>query len=155
MATRQEIIDIIDAFLEKRITLDEAIKWAQLESKRTPYCEDPPSALYTFFGFALFDDDMGRSLEEQLLLDREVLVHGVPCPFEELGKTIEAYWLAYTPWEKIVLSQIRITDEDRILEVTEESWDGTQLFHEEIPLPLKDGNNSPSNREEAYEKRDA
>jgi hypothetical protein len=155
MATRQEIIDIIDAFLEKRITLDEAIKWAQLESKRTPDCEDPPSALYTFFGFALFDDDMGRSLEEQLLLDREVLVHGVPCPFEELGKTVEAYWLAYTPWEKIVLSQIRITDEDRILEVTEESWDGTQLFHEEIPLPLKDGNNSPSNREEAYEKRDA
>ena len=50
MATRQEIIDIIDAFLEKGITLDGAIKWAQLESTRTPYCEDPPATFHKIFG---------------------------------------------------------------------------------------------------------
>ena len=155
MATRQEIIDIIDAFLENRITLREAIEWAQMELNRTPSCEDPPSALVTFVGSDVPEEVLDRPVRDQLLMDREVLVHGVPCPSEELGKTVEAFWLAYTPWEKIVLCQIKITDEDRILEVTEEAWDGTQLFHEEIPLPLKDGNDSPSNREEIYKKRDA
>ncbi len=55
---------VIDAFLENRITLDEAIKWAQLESTRTPDCEDPPATLYTFFGSALFDQEelVARSL---------------------------------------------------------------------------------------------
>ena len=65
-------------------------------------------------------------MNEQLLMDREVNVHGVPCPSKEPGKTIEAYWLAYTPWEKIVLCQVKIADEDRILEVTEEMYKSSQ-----------------------------
>ncbi len=155
MATRQEIIDTIDAFLEDRITLEEATKWAQIESVVTPDCEDQPAALLTFIGSGLFGDAIERSLKEQLLMDKEVLVRGVPCPREELGKTIEAYWLAYTPWEKIVLCQVKITESgERILEVQEEGWDGTQIFREEILIPLKDGNGPHSTREEIREKRD-
>ena len=153
MATRQEIIDTIDAFLEGRITLKEAMEWAQIESTRTPLCEDPPSVLLTFIGSALFGDDMGRSLKEQLLMDKEVLVHGIPCPHEELGKTVDAYWLAFTPWEKIVLCQVKITESgERILEVAEEAWDGTKLFHEEISIPLKEGNGSPVTWEDIEKK---
>ena len=156
MATRQEIIDTIDAFLENRITLAEATKWAQRESARTPHCEDPPSALLTFIGSALFGDAIERPLKEQLLMDREVLVHGVPCPREELGKTVEAYWLAWTPWERTVLCQVRITESgERVLEVQEEGWDGNKLFFEEIPLPLKGENGPPPTREEIRRKRDA
>ena len=156
MATRQEIIDTIDAFLEDRITLKEAIEWAQKESTRTPHREDPSSTLLTFIGSALFEDAIERSLKEQLLLDREVLVHGVPCPEEELGKTVEAFWLAYTPWEKIVLCQVKTMEgEKRILEVTEEGWDGTLLFHEDTSIPLRNGNSQDLMWEEIERKRDA
>jgi hypothetical protein len=73
-----------------------------------------------------------------------------------MAKTIEAYWLAWTPWERIVLCQVRIIESgERVLEVQEEGWDGTQLFCEEIPLPLKDGNGPPPTREEIIRKRDA
>ena len=156
MATRQEIIDTIDAFLKSEITLKEAVEWAQKELNRTPDCEDPALALYTFIGSDLFGDAIERPLKEQLLMDKEVLVHGVPCPQEELGKTIEAYWLAYTPWERIVLCQVRITESGgRVLEMREEGWDGNKLFCEEIPLPLKGKNGSPLLWEEIDKKRDA
>jgi hypothetical protein len=139
MATRQEIIDTIDAFLERRITIEEAVAWAQKELNRTPDCEDPAFALYTFICSDSPEEVFGRSLKEQLLMDKEVLVHGVPCPDKELGKTVEAYWLAYTPWKKIVMCQVKTTDNgERVLEVHEEGWDGTQLFYEEMPLPLKE-----------------
>ena len=129
---------------KKEITLDEAIEWAQKEISKTHPCDDPAFTLPTFLGSDVPEEVMERPLREQLLLDREVLVRGVPCPQKELGKTIEAYWLAFTPWEKIVLCQIRITERgERILEVIEEGWDGNQIFHEETPLPLKDGNEPP------------
>jgi hypothetical protein len=144
MATRQDIIEVIDAFLEDRMTLDEAVKWTEREISKTDSCEDPAFTLSTFLGSDAPEEVMVRPLKEQLLLDREVLVRGVPCPQKELGKTIEAYWLAFAPREKIVLCQIRITEGgERILEVIEEGWDGTQLFHEEKPLPIKDRKNNP------------
>ena len=155
MATRQEIIDIIDAFLENRMTFKEAVEWAQKELGRTPDCEDPASALITFVGSDNPEEFTGRPMKEQLLMDKEVLVHGVPCPDEELGKTVEAFCLAFTPWEKIVLCQVRITENgERVLHVTEEAWDGTQLFYEEIPIPLKEGNGPPLTWNEIDRKRD-
>ena len=154
MATRQEIIEVIDAFLENRITLEEAVEWAQKEMPKTHSCEDLSSALLTFLGSDVPEEVMVRPLKEQLLLDREVLVRGVPCPQKELGKTIEAYWLAYTPWEKIVLCQIKMTESgERILEVQEEGWDGNNFFCEEIPLPYKDGNGPPLTWEKIQKRR--
>jgi hypothetical protein len=109
----------------------------ELIISKTDPCEDPAFTFFTFLGSDAPEEVMVRPLKEQLLLDREVLVRGVPCPHKELGKTIEAYWLAFTPREKIVLCQIRITEGgERIPEVIEEGWDGTQLFHEEKPLPI-------------------
>lgn len=156
MATRQEIIAFIDAFLENKVTKEEAVKWAQRESTRTPLCEDPAAALYTFIGSEVAEEAMSRPLKEQLLLDREVLTHGVPCPSKELGKTVEAYWLAFTPWEKIVLCQIKMKGiKERALELTEEGWDGKCIFHEEIPLPIKDEIGSSLSHEEISQKRDS
>ncbi len=156
MATRQEIIEVIDAFLENRMTQKEAYEWASKESTRTSDCEDQASALYTLISSEIWVQVMDRPLREQLLMDREVLAHDIPCPQKELGKTIDAYWLVFTPWKKIVLCQIRITEKgDRILELTEERWDGTQLFHEEIPLPLKDEDDPPLSSEHIDEKRKA
>jgi hypothetical protein len=55
-----------------------------------------------------------------------------------------------------VLSQVRITEDgERILELTEEGWDGNQLFHEEVSIPLKEGKGPASTRDEIIEKRDA
>ncbi len=156
MATRQEIIEVIDAFLENRITQKEAYEWASKESTRTPDCEDQASALYTLIASGVWDQVMSRPLREKLLMDREVLTHDIPCPQEELGKTIDAYSLVFAPWKKIVLCQIRITEKgDRILELMEEKWDGTQLFHEETPLPLKDEDGPPLSSEHIDEKREA
>ncbi|MBU6998116.1 MAG: hypothetical protein HXS41_03150 [Theionarchaea archaeon] len=154
MATRQDIIDVIDAYLEDKMTLDEAVEWTEREISKTDPCEDPAFVFFTFLGSDAPEEVRVRPLKEQLLLDREVLVRGVPCPHKELGKTIEAYWLAFAPREKIVLCQIRITEDgERILEVIEEGWDGTQLFHEEKPLPIKDRkSNSPLTWEEIKRK---
>lgn len=155
MATTQEIIDMIDAFLEDKIPLTETVEWAQKELNRTSDCEDPAFALYTFICSDDPEKIMGRPLKEQLHMDREALVHGVPCPDKELGKSVEAFWLAYTPWEKIVLCQITIKEDgNRLLQVIEEGWDGTQLFYEEIPIPLKDGNGPPLTWNEIDRKRD-
>lgn len=154
MATREEIIEVIDGFLDNRITKREAYDWASIELHKTPYCEDSAGALFTFVGSYVPEEVMERPLKEQLLLDKEVLVHGVPCPHNELGKTVEAYWQAFTPWEKIVLCQIKITESgERVLELMEETWGGDQLFHEHIPLPIKDEKGPPLTQEEVWEKR--
>jgi hypothetical protein len=156
MATRKEIIDVIDAFLENRITQREAHDWASEELHRTPRCEDSAGALFTFIESCIPKEAMVRPVKEQLLLDKEVLVRGVPCPHSELGKTVEAYWQAFTPWDKIVLCQIRLTERgERILEVIEEAWEGNQLFHERIPLITRDEQGIPLTQEEVWEKRDA
>ena len=136
MASRHEIIDVIDAFLEDKITLEEAAEWASKEISRTTECEDPASALATFLAYNSPGEPFSRPLKEQLLMDKEVLVHGIPNLRKELGNTLDAYWLAFTPWQKIVICQIKITENgERILEVVEEAWDGTELFHEEILSP--------------------
>lgn len=139
MAKRDEIIEIIDLFLEGKMTSREVIRWAGKELPRTPDCEDPPNALITMI--CLEDPELEgiRPRKEQLLLDREVLSRGVPCPYKELGKTIEAYWLAYTPWEKIVISQIRKTETgERVVEIIEEDWNGKQIFYHREYVPIKE-----------------
>ncbi|MGD2249859.1 MAG: hypothetical protein PVF58_15735 [Candidatus Methanofastidiosia archaeon] len=50
MATREEIIEVIDAFLENRITKREAYDWASNELHKTPYREDSTGTLFTFIG---------------------------------------------------------------------------------------------------------
>jgi len=155
MATRQEIIEVIDAFLENKITQREAYDWASEELGRTPRCEDTAGALFTFIGSYVPEEVMEKPLEEQLLLDKEVLVRGVPCPHSELGNTVEAYWQAFTPWEKIVLCQIKITENgERVLELREEAWERGQLFHEQIPLPIKDEQGPSLAMEDVWKKRD-
>lgn len=156
MASRHEIIDVIDAFLEDKITLEEAAEWASKEISRTTECEDPASALATFLAYNSPGEPFSRPLKEQLLMDKEVLVHGIPNLRKELGNTLDAYWLAFTPWQKIVICQIKITENgERILEVVEEAWDGTELFHEEIPLPLKEDDSPSLSWKDIQEKVDA
>lgn len=156
MATREEIIEVIDAFLENRITKREAYDWASKELHKTPRCEDSAGVLYTFIISYIPKEAMVRPLREQLLLDKEVLVHGVPCLHKELGKTVEAYLHVFTAWEKIVLCQIKITESrERVLELMEETWEGDQLFHEQIPLPIKDEKGPPLTEKEVWKKRDA
>lgn len=156
MASRHEIIDVIDAFLEDKITLEEAAEWASKEISRTTECEDPASALATFLAYNSPGEPFSRPLKEQLLMDKEVIVHGIPNLRKELGNTLDAYWLAFTPWQKIVICQIKITENgERILEVVEEAWDGSELFHEEIPLPLKEDDSPSLSWKDIQEKVDA
>lgn len=84
MATHQEIIDVIDKFLENKMTQREAYDWASNELHKTPYCEDTAGALFTFIGSYVPEEAMEKPLKEQLLLDKEVLVRGVPCPHKKL-----------------------------------------------------------------------
>ncbi|MBU7039141.1 MAG: hypothetical protein HXS52_14530 [Theionarchaea archaeon] len=44
MAARQDITDVIDAFLEDRMTLDEVVEWTEREISKTDSCEDPEYA---------------------------------------------------------------------------------------------------------------
>ena len=156
MASRHEIIDVIDAFLEDKITLEEAAEWASKEISRTTECEDPASALATFLAYNSPGEPFSRPLKEQLLMDKEVIVHGIPNLRKELGNTLDAYWLAFTPWQKIVICQIKITENgERILEAVEEAWDGIELFHEEIPLPLKEDDSPSLSWKDIQEKVDA
>lgn len=136
------------------MTQREAYDWASNELHKTPYCEDTAGALFTFIGSYVPEEVMVRPLREQLLLDKEVLVRGVPCPHKELGRTVEAYWQIFTPWEKIVLCQIKVERGKRVLEVMEEAWDGEKLFYECIPLPIIDKHGPPLTEKEVWKKRD-
>ena len=135
MATREEIVKVIDELFAGKRTPSEAKKWAEAEYKRTPNWEDPADAIFElrFLRDTLPPEVLQEHLEE-LTYDREILVRGVPCPSKDLGKSIEAYWLAYTPRDKIVLYQIKKEDGKRILELKEERWGGEISYHEEIPL---------------------
>jgi hypothetical protein len=156
MATKQEIIEVIDAFLENRMTQREAYDWASDVLGSTPYCVDSAGALFTFVGSYVPKEAMSRPLREQLVLDKEVLIHGVPCPRKELGITVEAYSLVFSPWEKIALCQIKITEsKERVLELMEEAWEGDLLFHEFVPLPIIDEQGPPLTKEDVWKKRDA
>lgn len=157
MATSQEIIDIIDALLEGRMTTEEARLWAMKETPKTDRCEDSPSALTTMVIELDPDNIAGRSenWKKELLLAREVLIRGVPCPNEN-RKAVEAYWMAYTPGEKVVLCQIRkIESGERVLEIMVEEWDRKSMFHEQIPIPVKKSTSLLLSEEEIKEKKNA
>lgn len=155
MAKREEIIQVIDELLTGKQTPLEAKKWADAEHKKTPRSEDPVDVLFELR--CLLDKIPHISLEErmeELKYDREILIRGVPSPFKELGKTIEAYWLAFTPWDKIVLCQIKKGDGKRILELKEERWNGEISFHKETPLlPPQDDTDPPLTSDELTEKK--
>jgi len=95
MATRQEIIEIIDAFLDNRITQREAYDWASEELHRAPDWEDQAGALITFIGAYVPKEAMVRPLREQLILDREVLVRGVPCPPQRAWKNGGSFLVSF------------------------------------------------------------
>ena len=158
MATPLEIIGIIDDLLEGKITPEKAVLWAKKEIQRTSSCEDPPSALVTIV--IELDSDpaikVSGKWREELLLAREVLVRGVPCPQREHGKKVEAYWLAYTPREKVVLCQIRkMKNGEKALEVIEEEWNGEKAFYELIPLSTREKSGLSLSEEEIKEKEKA
>jgi len=156
MATRQEIIEVIDALLEGKITPEEASRWAGKEVTKTPHCEDPSSALFTLIGITDPIVQKSEPWQKELPRDREVLARGVPCPRKELGKTVEAYWLAFAPWKKVVLSQIRKTEKgERILELIEEDWNGKQKLYHQMPLPITEEPGLPLASGEMQEKEDA
>ena len=144
MATREEIVKVIDELFAGKRTPSEAKKWALSEFNKTPDCEDPVDALFELrFLTDTLPPEVLQEHWEELTYGREVLVRGVPCPSKDLGKTIEAYWLAYTPGDKIVLCQIKKEDGNRILELKEERWSGEISFHEEISLPQPRDDTSP------------
>ena len=141
MATRQEIINVIDDLLEGAITQEKARVWAEKEIPKTDDCEDPPSALVTM-ALGLDPDPKTRlsgDWREELLLARKVLIRGVPCPHKEFRKTVEAYWMAYTPGKTVVLCQIKRTEKgERVFELIEEAWEGEQTFYDQIPIPIQE-----------------
>ena len=156
MATRQEIIDVLDALLENRITPREAYLWAKKEIPKTDHCEDPPSALLTMLDELNPDPVVVPSgnWREELLLDREVLIRGIPCPEKEHGKSVQAFFMAYTPGEKVVLCQIKKTEAgDRVLELIEEAWEGEQTFYQQVPIPYKGENGQPLSKAEVNEQK--
>lgn len=77
-----------------------------------------------------------------------------PAPIKSFKKTVEAYWQAFTPWDKIALCQIKVEDGERVLEVMEEAWDGEKLFYECIPLPIIDKHGPPLTEKEVWKKSD-
>ncbi|MBU7019126.1 MAG: hypothetical protein HXS44_16570 [Theionarchaea archaeon] len=157
MATRQEIIEVIDKILEGTMSAEEAVTWVGYEIPRTSRCEDPASALTTILTELDPNPVVIKSgkWRERLLLHREVLVRGVPCPSMNL-KTIQAYWMIFSPGEKVVLCQIRRTEKkERILELIVELWSGEQIFYEQVPLPVKRLTGPQLSEEDVEEKKDA
>ena len=140
---QQEILDVVDAFLEGRITHKEALlKTKILMKKVKDPCDDPPSALTTIL-IGLEPDphietpDPGK-VREELLLARKVLKRGVPCPDKEQRKTMDTFFYAYKAGEYVVLCQIKKSEKgERVLEFIEESWEGKQTFYQKVPIPLK------------------
>ena len=154
MATRQEIIEVIDALFEGRITPAKARQWALEEEKKTPPCEDPCSTLLTM---RMITDPVVQKTDpwqKDLSRDREVLARGVPCPEKDLGKTVEAYWMGYTPGKKVVLCQIR-GKRKRFLELIEESWEGIQTFYHKECIPITEKKGPSLSIKDVREKKKA
>ena len=157
MATRQEIIEVIDKILEGTMSAEQAVAWVGNEIPKTSHCEDPASALTTILTELDPDPAVIKSGEwrERLLLDREVLVRGVPCPSRD-PKTVQAYWMTFTPGEKVVLCQIKRTEKkERVLELIVELWSGKQIFYDQVPLPVKRLTGPRLSEEDIEEKKDA
>jgi hypothetical protein len=155
MATREEIIEVIDALLENRMTPEEAERWAWEEIHKTSHCEDPAFALATLVGITEPKVQESYPWQEALPRDREVLIRRAPCPYDDLGNAIQAYWLGYAPILRFVLVQIRRTEKERILELIEENWKGERIYYHRVPLPLEEEEGPPLTYQEIKEKREA
>lgn len=152
MATRKEIIEVIDALLEGSITPEEARQWAIQEEKVTPPCEDPCSTLLTL---RMITDPIVQKTDpwqEELPRDKEVLARGVPCPQKDLGKTIEAYWMGYTPGEWVALCQIK-RKKTRFIDLIEESWEKNQLNYHKKLIPILEEKNQPILAKDIHKKK--
>lgn len=140
MTRRKEILKFIDDFLENKITKKEAIRWARQKLSEFEFDDDPTGIIVTV-AFELepgYTKEVKTDITKELHDARATLIRGIPCPRKEVGKTIEAYWMGFTPNEKVVLGQIKkIEKGGRVLEVIEEGWSGEQAFYEQIPIPIE------------------
>jgi len=154
MTIQEEILEVVDALLENRITQEEALLQAKkiMRERKIGPCDDPPNALTTIL-LGLESDPYVKLPEtenwrEKLLLAREVLKRGIPCPSDEQRKTIDAFLLGYTPGVNVILCQIKKSEkEERVLEFIEETWGREETFYRQVPIPIKKGS-SPLSKEE-------
>lgn len=158
--TQKKVLEIVDNLLEDRITPEKALLQAKKMLKYVGPCDDPPSALTTILlgieGDPCVKFPETENWREELLIAREVLKRGVPCPSDEERKTMDAFLLAYTPGEKVVLCQIRKSEKgERVLEFMEETWEGKQIFYHQVPVPLIEKVGPFLSEEEVEEKRNA
>lgn len=132
---------------------------AMMRERKVGPCDDSPSAL-TAILLVLEPDSYVKLPEtetwrEELLLAREVLKRGLPCPSDEQRKTMDAFLLGYTPGINVVLCQIKKSEKgERGLEYIEETWGGEQIFYRQIPIPIKKGS-PPLSKEKIKEKENA
>ena len=158
--TQKKVLEIVDDLLENRITPEEALLRAKNMLKGLGPCDDPYSALTTIL-YGIEGDPCVKLPEtenwrEELLIAREVLKRGVPCPSDEERKTIDVFLLAYTPGKKVVFCQIKRSEKgERVLEFMEETWKGEQVFYQQTPVPLLEKTGSPLSEEKVEEKRNA
>lgn len=87
MIIQKEILKTVNDLLEGRITQEEALVRGKKLMKKVGPCDDPPNALTTIL-LGLEPDPCVKFPEtenwrEELLLAREVLKRGVPCPDDE------------------------------------------------------------------------
>lgn len=160
MTIQQEILEVVDAFLEGRITQEGAVARAKTLMKRArDPCDDPPSALTTMMIGLEPEPHVEmpdpEEVRKELLLDREVLRRGVPCPDKEQTKTMDAFLFAYKVGKYVVRCQIKKDEKgNRVLEFIEESWGGEQTCYRHVPIPLKKTEPPPS-KEDIEEKENA
>ena len=151
--TQKRVLEIVDDLLEDRITPEEALIRAKNMLKGLGPCDDPYSAITTIL-YGIEGDPCVKLPEtenwrEELLIAREVLKRGVPCPSDEERKTIDAFWLRYRAGEKVVFCQIKKSEKgERILEFIEETWEGERTFYQQLPLPLTEKGGPPLSEEE-------
>jgi hypothetical protein len=160
MTIQEEILEVVDDFLEGRITQEEAVSKAKTLMKRAgDPCDDPPSALITIL-IGLEPDPYiempdPEEVRKELLLGRGVLKRGVPCPDRNQRKTMDVFMVRYKVGKYVVYCQIKKNEKgERILELIEESWEGERIFHQQVPIPLKK-TDPPLSEEEIDEKENA
>ncbi|MBU7015591.1 MAG: hypothetical protein HXS52_14595 [Theionarchaea archaeon] len=160
MTIQQEILNVVDAFLDGKITPEEAVARAKTLMKRArDPCDDPPSALTTIVIGLEPDPHVEKpdpeEVRKELLLDREVLRRGVPCPDKEQTKTMDAFLFAYKVGKYVVRCHIKKDEKgNRVLEFVEKSWEGEQTCYRHVPIPLKKTEPPPS-KEDIEEKENA
>ena len=158
--TQKKVLEIVDDLLENRITPEEALFRAKNMLKGLGPCDDPYSALTTILlgieGDPCVKFPETENWREELLVAREVLKRGVPCPSDEERKTIDAFLLAYKVGEKVVFCQIKKSEKgERILEFFEETWEGERTFYQQMLLPLTERIGPPLPEEKVEEIKNA